>query len=124
MAEHAVKTPLLSNAAYDVLNKLVKYILPALGTAYFSLASIWNFPAAEQVVGTIAVLTTLFGILLAVSKSSYNSADITEDTPLQQFDGAIVFNHSTNPLSETMSIELEEGLAGKSQVTLRVKTQE
>ena len=42
----------LSNKVYDVLKWIAMYLLPALGTLYFALAGIWNFPYGEQVVGT------------------------------------------------------------------------
>lgn len=59
----------------DNMYKILKYIcqigLPALGTFYFALAQIWNLPYAEQVVGTIAAITTLLGTLLGISSYYY-----------------------------------------------------
>ena len=43
----------MSNKTYDTLKWIAMYLLPALGTLYFALAGIWNFPYGEQVVGTI-----------------------------------------------------------------------
>lgn len=63
----------LNNTTYDILNRVVKYLLPAIATAYFSLAQIWGFSHAEEVVGTLAVLTTLFGVILALANSSYKA---------------------------------------------------
>ena len=34
----------LSNRVYDVLKWIALYLLPALGTLYFALAGIWEFP--------------------------------------------------------------------------------
>lgn len=61
----------MSDSTYDFLNRIVKYILPAVGTLYFGLAQIWGFPYGEEVVGTVAVLATFFGIVLAISKKNY-----------------------------------------------------
>lgn len=74
---------------YELLKKLVQVILPAIGSAYFALANIWGLPAAENVVGTIAVITTFLGICLGISSSTYNKLDAA-------FDGAIVVTRKEN----------------------------
>ena len=38
----------MSNKTYDTLKWIAMYLLPALGTLYFALAGIWNFPCGEQ----------------------------------------------------------------------------
>lgn len=70
-----VKTPLLSNGAYDKLKSTVVVALPALGALYYALASIWGLPFAEQVVGTLAALNTFLGLLVNASKRSYDKSD-------------------------------------------------
>ena len=62
----------LSNKAYDVLKWIAMYLLPALGTLYFALAGIWNFPFGEQVVGTITAVDTFLGVLLGISSAQSN----------------------------------------------------
>lgn len=61
----------LSNTTYDVLRWIVTVVFPALGAAYFGLAAIWGFPFGEQIVGTLAVLTTFGGVLLKISSTQY-----------------------------------------------------
>ena len=61
----------MSNKAYDILVWIVQVVLPALGTLYFALASIWNFPYAEQIVGTIAAVTAFLGAILKISNAQY-----------------------------------------------------
>ncbi len=61
----------LSNKVYDVLKYIVTIVLPAIGTLYFTLSTIWGFPFAEQIVGTIAAITTFLGVLLKISNSKY-----------------------------------------------------
>ena len=61
----------LSNKVYDILKWIAQYFLPAAGTLYFTLASIWSLPYGKQVVGTIAALDTFLGVLLGLSSSQY-----------------------------------------------------
>lgn len=63
----------ITGKTYDVLKFLAQIVFPALGSAYFALASIWGLPAAEQVVGTIVVLDTFLGAVLQISASSFNA---------------------------------------------------
>ena len=62
----------LNNRVYDVLKWIALYLLPALGTLYFALAGIWNFPYGEEVVGTITAVDTFLGVLLVISSANYN----------------------------------------------------
>lgn len=61
----------LSNETYDFLKWMAQIVLPALGTLYFALASIWGFPYGEQIVGTITALDAFLGALLGVSTAQY-----------------------------------------------------
>lgn len=74
--EPVVNKPFLSNKVYDFLKNLVQLILPALGTLYFTLATIWGLPAAEEVVGTLAAFATFGGVTLRLSKPSYENSDL------------------------------------------------
>ena len=62
----------LSNKVYDILKWIAMYLLPALGTLYFALASIWGLPYGEQIVGTITAIDTFLGVILGISTSQYN----------------------------------------------------
>ena len=61
----------ISNKVYDVLKWIAQYLLPALGTLYFALSTIWGFPYGEQIVGTITAIDTFLGALLGISSSQY-----------------------------------------------------
>lgn len=61
----------MSNKTYDKLKWVAQYLLPALGTLYFALASIWELPYGEQVVGTITAVDTFLGVILGVSSANY-----------------------------------------------------
>lgn len=62
----------MSNKLYDVLKYIAQIVLPALGTLYFALASIWGLPYGEEVVGTITALDAFLGALLMISSVNYN----------------------------------------------------
>lgn len=65
---------ILSDNAYNALKWITLIALPALATLYFALSEIWPLPYGEEVVGTIAALTTFLGIILGVSTAQYNAA--------------------------------------------------
>lgn len=62
----------LSNKTFNQLKWVAMYLLPAIGTLYFTIASIWHLPYAEQVVGTITALDTFLAIILGISTNLYN----------------------------------------------------
>lgn len=61
----------LSNKAYDILKWIAMYLLPAIGTLYFAVASIWGFPYGEEVVGTITAIDAFLGAILGISSVNY-----------------------------------------------------
>lgn len=62
----------LSSKTYEVLKWIAQIVLPALGTLYFALATIWGLPYGEQVVGTITAVDAFLGTLLGLSTVNYN----------------------------------------------------
>lgn len=65
----------LKNKAYDALKYVAQIVLPAVGTLYFALASIWNLPYGEQIVGTITAIDTFLGVLLGISTNKYKKGE-------------------------------------------------
>ena len=65
----------LNNQTYDVLKYIAQIVLPAIGTLYFALASIWGLPYGEQIVGTITAVDAFLGALLGISTMKYNKED-------------------------------------------------
>lgn len=61
----------MSNKAYDILKWIAQIVLPALGTLYFALASIWGLPYGQEIVGTITAIDTFLGALLGISTVQY-----------------------------------------------------
>lgn len=62
----------MSNKVYDVLKWIAMYVLPAIGTLYFAIASIWGFPYGEEIVGTITAIDAFLGAILGISTAQYN----------------------------------------------------
>lgn len=88
----------LSDKVYRSLKWFTVLFMPAFGAAYFSLSKIWGLPAAEEVVGTCAVISTFLGALLGVSSKNYNSSDA-------QYDGELKVE--TNPTTGKLVYALE-----------------
>ncbi len=63
---------ILNDKLYDILKWIALFFLPALGTLYFAIASIWGFPYGEEIVGTITAVDTFLGAILGISSTQYN----------------------------------------------------
>ena len=61
----------MTNKVYDTRKWIAQYLLPALGTLYFTLSQIWGFPYGEEAVGTITAIDTAIGIVLGISNAQY-----------------------------------------------------
>ena len=66
----------MSNKTYDILKWVALILLPAIATAYFGLAQIWNLPYGEEIVGTITIIDTFLGAILGISTSHYNKTKV------------------------------------------------
>lgn len=66
----------MNNKIYDILKWIAQIFLPALGTLYFALDGIWDFPYAEAIVGTITAVDTFLGIILGISTVQYNKKEV------------------------------------------------
>jgi hypothetical protein len=89
MADENQKPPFMSNEVYDFLKYVALVLLPAIGTLYFAIASIWHLPAAEEVVGTIVAVDTFLGVALRFAQKSYDGSD-------SKYDGFIDITTSAN----------------------------
>lgn len=65
----------MSNSLYDVLKFVAQIVLPAVATLYFALASIWELPYGEQIVGTITAIDAFLGAILGISSVNYNKRE-------------------------------------------------
>lgn len=104
----------LGNTAYNRIKWLVVIVLPAGGTLYFALATIWGLPSAEQVLGTVLAVQAFLGVVLGISSSNYKNSDA-------RFDGTVTI--SETPDKHIVAVEgiHPDEMANKDEVTLRVK---
>ncbi len=107
MSDTAVPTKgfIFSDALYQKAKWGVAIVLPAISTLYFTLGTIWGWPNIEQVVGSIAALTTFFGVLLGVSTRSYNASDARFDGSMDiniNDEGTKVFSLNLNDAPEAL----------------------
>ena len=106
----------LNDQVYNFLKWFTLIALPAFGTFYFTLAPLWNLPAANQVAGTTLALTTLLGALLGLATQNYNKSD-------SKFDGTLVISNAANPEVPTnynFNVGDIDALETKNAVTLKV----
>lgn len=68
----------MSNKTYDILKYIAQIVLPALGTLYFALSTIWGLPYGEQIVGTITAIDAFLGALLGISTAQYKKENGNE----------------------------------------------
>lgn len=68
----------MKNKTYDTLKFVAQILLPALGTLYFALASIWGLPYGEQIVGTITAVDAFLGAILGISTKKYNEGEVSD----------------------------------------------
>lgn len=102
----------LSGPLYDKLKWLAQLGLPALGTLYFTIASVWGLPGGEKVLGTLAALCTFLGVVLGLSKRSYDASDA-------KYDGAVVETGDPEaPHTLVFNAPLEE-LGQQKQIVLK-----
>ena len=95
---------------YDFLKWVAQYLLPALGTLYFALSTIWGLPYGEQVVGTVTALDAFLGVILGLSSVKYAG------------DGVLQIDTS-NPEKDLYRLDIHtplEELPNKKTVTLKV----
>lgn len=48
------------------LKNLVLYVIPAFGTLYFTLSTIWSLPYGEQILGTCTAVQLFLGASLGI----------------------------------------------------------
>lgn len=110
-----------SNATYDFLNALVRYILPGLATFYFAISQIWGLLYAEEVVGTIAAFELFAGGLIALARRGWKyEVEDEEDS----FDGDLLVDmqeEGTDLLTVALDLPVDE-VRGQDDIRLRVIT--
>lgn len=93
----------MTNKAYDKLKWVSLVLLPALSVLYVGLGQLWHAPAVEQVVGTIALIDTVLGILLGTSSKKYQALT---DSPTVMGDLVVIQDYDGTPV--TVRVEPNE----------------
>lgn len=108
---------IITGKPYEVIKWFVLIVLPAFSAAYFALGNQFGWPNTEQVIGTLAVVTTFLGTILGISSSNYNRSDA-------KFDGAINMEPSAvEPEKWVYNLDLNDDvatIADKSQLVFKV----
>lgn len=87
----------MNNKTYDIVKAIVQIGLPAAGTLYYTIASIWGLPKSEEVVGTLAAVATFLGVCLTIANRSYMKSD-------ERFDGTIKIHESEEAKAYSMQL--------------------
>lgn len=109
------KVTAMSDKTFNTLRWIAQILLPGLGAFYFAMAGIWDWAYAEQVIGSLAALDVLLGVLLGYSRKQYEQSE-------QLYDGNLVITPRTDD-ADLYSIELSTPIgeiAGKSTLALKV----
>ena len=104
---------MITGKTYDFLKWVALILLPAIGSAYFALAGIWDLPNAEQVVGTIVVIDTFLGALLGISIKRWNASD-------EKYAGDIKIVTGADNDSLVVGFDDPTALVDKDEVLLKV----
>lgn len=113
--ENKLPSLVLKDGMYEKIKWLVIVVLPAGGTLYFALASLWGLPSAEQVLGSVLAVQAFLGVVLGISTSQYKNSDA-------RFDGTLTTTET--PEKHIVSVETDlhpKELAKKDEVVLKVK---
>lgn len=107
---------ILSKKQYDIIKWLTVVLLPAVGTLYFAFATIWNFPAGEQVLGSLLAIQTFISVLIGVSTKQYEESG-------EKYGGEI--NVTDTPEKTKFSLDLKDdpdSLKEKDEVVFKVNS--
>lgn len=72
---------ILPDKVYDILLMIAQYIIPAIGTFFGALVTIWNIPYGEQILASLMALDTALGVLLGVSLKNWRAGKEGEASP-------------------------------------------
>lgn len=61
----------MSNRVYDILKYTAMIALPAIGTLYGTIATIWGLPFGEPVTKTCSAVALCLGTLVGISAAKY-----------------------------------------------------
>jgi hypothetical protein len=69
---------------YDFLKWAALVLLPAAASLYVALGSLWDFPAIQQVVGTMTAIDAFLGLILNKSAKNFDKQEVVGAIVVQQ----------------------------------------
>ncbi len=104
---------------YDVVKKFVLVLIPSSSFLYFGFSQLFDLPSVVLVLGTLAFISTILGLLLDFSSTMYKKSD-------SAYDGQLLV---TTPLDgqKHLSLQLDaylEELEQKESITFKVNHQD
>lgn len=105
---------MITGKRYDWLKWCAQLLLPALGTLYYILATIFGFGETANVVGTIMAVDLLLGVFLNISQVKYGKHVGHGDLVVEEAETG----------ETSMRLELDntpEELASKQEIRFKVK---
>lgn len=104
-------TFIMGDKKYDMVKQFVQLWIPAFSSAYFGLASIWGLPAADKVVGTLAILATFLGVTLRISTNQYQASGMAHDGTISvapsEFGSTIALSVAPSDLIDKDEVKLK-----------------
>jgi hypothetical protein len=74
----------MNSKVYDLLKWIALILLPGVGALYFALGQLWNFPAVEQVVGSITAIDVFLGMLINKTSKNHAVSNVVGDLVVTQ----------------------------------------
>lgn len=101
-----------TNKVYDKIKWIVAIVIPAIIALYSSLASIWGFPYAEQVIATLAAINVFLGVVMKISTASYQKS----------YDGTLHVDTVTDNTTDKYLFEVDDldNISDKDHIMLKI----
>lgn len=105
---------MVNDKIYDAVKNGAMVVLPAAGALYAALATVWGWPNAESVVGSVAAVNVFLGVLATVLKRKYDGA-------ASKYDGSLELSETDEKqLFQLVLNDAPEALKGKDEVVFQV----
>jgi Putative phage holin Dp-1 len=116
MLQNVNNHTMLDDVTYKRSKHLSQIYIPGASALYFIVGNAAGFPGIEPVVGSLAILSTIIGVMLYISSSAYRRSEAG-------YDGNVIIQTTQNG-GKLFSLELggdPEEIEEKSSVSFKVK---
>lgn len=96
----------MTDKVYNILKYCALIAIPAIGTFYTTISSLWGWPYITEVSGTILAFDTLLGAFIGISSARYQPAA----------DGVLHINPSTKETYAALTTPTDTVLANGTMV--------